>query len=104
MVSLLRPWAISDRTSRSRSVSSRTFAPACRPLAAGVAEAWALADEEAAARAVKRLLGRADRLGGELVGMDAHPARSRRHQQSHARHPHQHSADGRPVQALAFGR
>ncbi len=51
-----------------------TMRAACRPLAAGVSAAWALEDEEGAARAVKRLLGRADRLAGELVGMDAHPA------------------------------
>jgi hypothetical protein len=47
---------------------------ACRPLAAAVADAWAMDDDTAAARATKRLLLRADRLGVALVGMDAHPA------------------------------
>ncbi|HLK35146.1 MAG TPA: hypothetical protein VKU41_00250 [Polyangiaceae bacterium] len=46
---------------------------ACGPLAAGVRETWAEADEDAAARGTKRLLTRADRLGIELVGMDAYP-------------------------------
>src|SRR5579863_10297457 len=45
---------------------------ACRPLAVAVAEAWTLADEEASARAAKRLLTKADRLGVVLVGMDAY--------------------------------
>ena len=45
---------------------------ACRSIARAVAEAWAITDDEASARATKRLLVRADRLGIELVGMDAH--------------------------------
>lgn len=47
---------------------------ACRALSLGVAEAWAIADEEGSARATKRLLSRADRLGIALEGMGAHPA------------------------------
>jgi hypothetical protein len=47
---------------------------ACRPLALAVTEAWAIADDEASARAAKRLLTRADRLGVVLIGMDAYPA------------------------------
>src|SRR5580700_964563 len=47
---------------------------ACRPLALAVSEAWALTDDEASARAAKRLLTRADRLGVVLIGMDAYPA------------------------------
>jgi hypothetical protein len=43
-----------------------------RPLALAIAEAWALEDDEASARATKRLLSRAERLGGDLVGMEAH--------------------------------
>jgi hypothetical protein len=49
---------------------------ACMALAVGVAEAWAIADEEGSARATKRLLGRADRLGIAIGGMEAHPAES----------------------------
>ena len=49
---------------------------ACRPLALAVAEAWALSDEDASARAAKRLLTKADRLGVTLVGMDAYPEES----------------------------
>ena len=41
---------------------------ACRALSLGVAEAWAIADEEGSARATKRLLARADRLGIALGG------------------------------------
>jgi hypothetical protein len=47
---------------------------ACRALATAITEAWAVVDEEAAARSAKRLLARADRLGVALAGMDAHPA------------------------------
>jgi hypothetical protein len=47
---------------------------ACRPLAVAIAEAWALSDAETSARATKRLLARADRLGIELIGMDAYPS------------------------------
>jgi len=47
---------------------------ACRLLALAVAEAWAIADDDASARAAKRLLTKADRLGIALAGMDAHPA------------------------------
>ncbi len=47
---------------------------ACRALSLGVAETWAMADEDASARATKRLLGRADRLGAAIGGMEAHPA------------------------------
>jgi hypothetical protein len=47
---------------------------ACRPLALAVAEAWAVTDDEASARAAKRLLTKAERLGVVLVGMDAYPA------------------------------
>jgi hypothetical protein len=43
----------------------------CRALAQAIGEAWALADEDASARATKRLLLRADRLGVELVAMGA---------------------------------
>ena len=44
-------------------------AEACRPLAAAIAEAWALTDDEERQRATKRLLVRADRLGFELTGL-----------------------------------
>lgn len=47
----------------------------CRVLARAIGEAWSLSDD-AAARATKRLLARADRLGVELVGMDAEPAQA----------------------------
>jgi hypothetical protein len=47
---------------------------ACRALAISVAEAWSLQDDGAAARVVKRLLARADRMGAALAEMDAHPA------------------------------
>ena len=46
---------------------------ACRTFALAVAETWALAEDEAGARATKRLLVRADRLGPALFEMDAHP-------------------------------
>jgi len=45
----------------------------CRALALGVAQAWAL-DDDASVPATKRLLARADRLGLEIIGMDAQPA------------------------------
>jgi hypothetical protein len=44
---------------------------ACRALSQAIAEAWAVADDDASARATKRLLARADRLGIEIVGLDA---------------------------------
>src|SRR5580698_4537259 len=47
---------------------------ACRALSLGVAEAWAIAEDEESARATKRLLVRADRIGVALEAMDAHPA------------------------------
>jgi hypothetical protein len=47
---------------------------ACRALSLGVAEAWVILDEEESARATKRLLARADRIGVALGAMDAHPA------------------------------
>ncbi len=47
---------------------------ACRALSLGVAEAWAIAEPEASARATKRLLARAERLGVGLGDMQAHPA------------------------------
>ena len=47
---------------------------ACRALSLGVAEAWAIAEDEESARATKRLLVRADRIGIALEAMDAHPA------------------------------
>jgi len=67
---------VSDASgSEAGAVRSRDAArDACRPLALVVAEAWHLTDDEASARATKRLLARADRLGIELVGMDAHLA------------------------------
>jgi hypothetical protein len=43
---------------------------ACRALAQAVGEAWLTADDDASARATKRLLVKADRLGVEVVGMD----------------------------------
>jgi hypothetical protein len=46
---------------------------ACRALALGVAEAWALTEEDASVRATKRLLVRAERLNAAIVGMEAHP-------------------------------
>jgi hypothetical protein len=46
----------------------------CRALSLGVAEAWSILDEDESARATKRLLGRADRIGIALGAMDAHPA------------------------------
>jgi hypothetical protein len=46
---------------------------ACRTFASAIAEAWALGEDDASARATKRLLARADRLGTMLVGMDGHP-------------------------------
>jgi hypothetical protein len=45
----------------------------CRSLAAGIGEAWEMREDEASARATKRLLARADRLGVEIVGMDSMP-------------------------------
>src|ERR1019366_9114429 len=48
----------------------------CRALAVAVNEmwaSWAVDDDEASVRPVKRLLARADRLGIALVGMEAHP-------------------------------
>ena len=47
---------------------------ACRALSLAVAEVWALGDDDAGARVVKRLLARADRLGVALAGMHSHPA------------------------------
>ena len=41
----------------------------CRALAVAVAQTWASTDEQACLRATKRLLGRADRLGVELLEM-----------------------------------
>ena len=46
----------------------------CRALAAAVAHAWASTDEAACLRATKQLLGRADRLGVELLEMRDWPA------------------------------
>jgi hypothetical protein len=46
---------------------------ACRALAAAIAEAWEIREDEGSARATKRLLARADRLGVEIVGMDVAP-------------------------------
>ncbi len=46
---------------------------ACRTLALAVAESWALVEDEASARATKRLLARAERLGAAVLGMDDHP-------------------------------
>ncbi len=43
----------------------------CRALAQAIAEVWALTDNEASLAATKRLLARADRLGGDLTEMDA---------------------------------
>jgi hypothetical protein len=63
----LPPLANEQEIERARERSRK----ACRPLALGVAEVWELADDEASARATKRLLNRADRLGVALVGMDA---------------------------------
>jgi len=48
----------------------------CAELAAAVAEAWTLGEQEAGARATKRLLARAERLGDAITGMDAHPLES----------------------------
>jgi len=59
---------------------------ACRPLALAVAEAWSLEDDDASARAVKRLLTKADRLGVVLVGMDAYPAEAVRMLRLFVRH------------------
>ncbi len=47
---------------------------ACRALSLSIAEAWALADGADCARAVKRLLARADRLGNAIGAMEEHPA------------------------------
>jgi hypothetical protein len=58
----------------------------CRPLAAAVADAWAFEDEEAALRAVKRLLSRAERIGAEIVAMDEHPLEAVRLLRLLARH------------------
>jgi hypothetical protein len=46
----------------------------CRALSLGVAEAWTMLVEDDCARATKRLLVRADRMGVALEAMDAHPA------------------------------
>ncbi len=46
---------------------------ACRPLASAIEEAWAIDDDELAARATKRLLARAERLGFVLLGFDEEP-------------------------------
>ncbi len=46
----------------------------CSELAALVAAAWALADVDASLAATKRLLSRADRIGTDIIGMEAHPA------------------------------
>jgi hypothetical protein len=43
---------------------------ACAPLGAAIAAAWSLQDAEASARATKRLLSRAERLGFAIVGLD----------------------------------
>ncbi len=51
---------------------------ACRALALGVAEAWALTEEDASVRATKRLLVRAERLNAAIVGMEAHPREAAR--------------------------
>ena len=47
---------------------------ACDALSRSIAETWAIPEEEASARATKRLLARAERLGVALRDMDAHPA------------------------------
>jgi hypothetical protein len=49
---------------------------ACDQLAAAIAEAWELGDVEASAAATKRLLSRANRLGGDLGAMSSHPLES----------------------------
>jgi hypothetical protein len=46
---------------------------ACRPLAAAIAEAWAMADDESRLPLVKRVLSRAHRLGVDIMGMEAWP-------------------------------
>jgi hypothetical protein len=46
---------------------------ACKPLSVAIEQAWHLKDEDARQRAVKRLLARADRLGFELMGLEAWP-------------------------------
>jgi hypothetical protein len=65
------PSALASDTEFQRSREKTSVA--CSALALAVAEAWALTDEEAGARATKRLLARADRLSIALVGMDEHP-------------------------------
>jgi hypothetical protein len=60
----------------------------CRALAGSVAEAWASREDDTSVRAVKRLLGRAERLGIGLVGMDAHPTEAVRLLRLFVRHAH----------------
>jgi|SRR5579884_1090653 len=69
----LPPPAIDERELERSREKARAL---CRPLAAAVDEAWALGAGEPGARATKRVLARADRLGVELAGMDAFPAQA----------------------------
>jgi hypothetical protein len=64
------PAAEPDRDQAHEEFRARATA-ACRPLAAAIAEAWAMADEDSRLPLVKRVLSRAHRLGVEIVGMEA---------------------------------
>jgi hypothetical protein len=52
----------------------RSAIEACRPLSLAIAKAWAMPPDDAFQRAVKRLVGRADRLGFDLIGLRVWPA------------------------------
>jgi hypothetical protein len=62
---LLEPLELEDTPGRARSL--------CGDLSAAVADAWAEARLDASVAATKRILSRADRLGVDIAGMDAHP-------------------------------
>jgi hypothetical protein len=51
-------------------------ATSCDALAAAIEEAWALGDPESSLRATRRLLGKAERMGDLVAGMDVHPRAS----------------------------
>ncbi len=76
----LEPGALRDPSAPSP-VRRKTRAPergkaqaGCRALAVAIAQTWASTDEQACLRATRRLLGRADRLGVELLEMRDWPA------------------------------
>ena len=53
---------------------ARSAVDACRPLSLAIAKTWTMPPNDAFRRAVKRLVGHADRLGFDLIGLREWPA------------------------------